>query len=71
MQLIPDWKWRAPRLRSVQLAVLSAVLSAVEFALPFVAPQKPSGWFALGAMLVAIAAALARLYQQPKARRHE
>lgn len=69
MQFIPDWKWRAPRLTSVQLAVLSAVLSAVEFALPFVAPEKPSGYFAAAAVVVSIGAALARLVQQPKARR--
>lgn len=69
MQLIPDWKWRAPRLTSVQLSVLSAVLSAIEFGLPFMAPDKPSGWFALAAMIAALAAGIARIVAQPKARR--
>ena len=69
MQLIDDWKWRAPRLTSVQLSLLASVLGALEFALPFIAPVQPNGWFALAAVVVSLAAAVARLIAQPKATR--
>lgn len=64
-QLIDDAKRLAPRLWSVRLALLASVLSAVDVALPYLAPAYPSRGFALLAVLVGIAAALARLVAQP------
>jgi len=55
--------WR--KLWSVRLALLSALLSAVELALPYVAPSVPSRMFAAAALLVALAAGVARLVSQP------
>lgn len=66
MRLLDDWQRLARRAWSVRLAILSAGLSAVEFALPFVAPERPSGWFAGAAVLVSLAAAGARIVAQPR-----
>jgi len=43
MTLIDDWKFLAPRLWSVRLAVLSALLSAAEFAIPVRGPRRAVG----------------------------
>lgn len=66
MTLLDDWRRLVRRAWSVRLAVLAALLSAVEVALPFVAPERSSGWFALAALLVSLAAAYARIVAQPK-----
>lgn len=66
MKLLDNWPRLLRKAWSVRLALLAAVLSAVEFALPFVAPARASGWFALAALLVSLAAALARLVAQPR-----
>jgi hypothetical protein len=66
MRLVVDWPVLLRRAWSVRLAILSAGLSAVEFALPFLAPERPGGWFAGAAVLVSLAAAAARLVAQPK-----
>lgn len=66
MRLLDDWPRLIRRAWSVRLAILAAGLSAVEFALPFVAPERPSGWFAVAAALVSLAAAGARIVAQPR-----
>lgn len=66
MRLLDDWPRLIRRAWSVRLAILAAGLSAVEFALPFVAPDQPSGWFAVAAGLVSLAAAGARIVAQPR-----
>ncbi|GHC72527.1 hypothetical protein GCM10007320_08460 [Pseudorhodoferax aquiterrae] len=66
MKLLDDWPRLVRRAWSVRLAILSAGLSAVEFALPFVAPERPSGWFAGAAVVVSLAAAAARIVAQPR-----
>lgn len=66
MRLLDNWRALLTKAWSVRLAALAAVLSAVEFALPFVAPSRSSGWFALAALLVSLAAAVARLVAQPR-----
>lgn len=66
MKLLDNWPRLIKRAWSVRLAILSASLSAVEFALPFVAPTQPSGWFAGAAVLVSLAAAAARIVAQPR-----
>jgi hypothetical protein len=63
---VSNWRAVLRRAWSVRLAVLAAVLSAVEFALPFVAPERPSGLFAGAAVLVSLAAAAARIVAQPR-----
>lgn len=66
MTLLADWRRLVRRAWSVRLAVLAALLSAAEFALPFIVPDRPSGWFAGAAVLVSLAAAYARIVAQPK-----
>lgn len=69
MKLIDDWKWRAPRLTSVQLSLLASVFAAIEMSMPYIAPENPNRWFALASIVVSIGAAVARIIAQPKARR--
>lgn len=66
LSLLPDWALILRRSWTVRLSVISAGLSAAEFALPYVAPAKSSGTFALLALLVSVSAALARVVAQPK-----
>lgn len=68
IQLIEDWWTLAKKAWSIRLAIASAVLTAAEVAVPYVAPQTPSGLFAAGAGLLSLAAAWARLVSQPKMR---
>lgn len=66
MTPVQNWPRVLRKAWSVRLAILSAGLSAVEFAMPFLAPERPSGWFAGAAVLVSLAAAGARLVAQPR-----
>ena len=66
MHLLDNWRDLLRKAWSVRLAILSAGLSAMEFALPFVAPEQPSGLFAGAAVLVSLAAAAARVVAQPR-----
>lgn len=66
MNLLWNWRTVAKQAWSFRLTILAALLSAAEFAMPFIAPEKPSGIFAAAAALVSIAAAAARLFSQPK-----
>lgn len=63
-KLIPNWKRVAKWSLSFWLSILASVLSALQFALPFVAPQKPSLAFAGSACVVALSAAAVRLIYQ-------
>lgn len=64
--LLPDWVTVMKSSWTVRLAFLSALLSALEFGLPYIAPTKNSGWFALLATVVSLLAAIARVVAQPK-----
>lgn len=70
MNLIDDARHVWHRLWSVRLALLSALLSAAEFALPLipdaVADMVGRGKFAAAAMIVSLAAGVARVVSQPK-----
>lgn len=65
-ELIPNWKRVARLSLSFWLSILASVLGAVEFALPFMAPTIPSRRFAAAACLVALGAAVSRLFLQRK-----
>lgn len=66
MRLLGNWLALLRRAWSIRLAVIAALLSAAEFALPFIAPDRASGWFAGAALLVSLAAAAARIVAQPR-----
>ena len=66
MKLLWNWRSVVKRAWSVRCTFAACVLSAIEFALPFVAPREPSGWFAAAAALCGIAAVIARLMPKPK-----
>ena len=65
MKLIDNARKVILKAWSIRLALISALLSATEVALTYVAPERPSGLFALGAFVVAIAAAISRIIAQP------
>ena len=65
MKLIDDVK-DAPQFWSLRLSVVAAALSAVEVALPLFETVVPTGVFASLSMLVAVAAAVARVVKQEK-----
>jgi uncharacterized membrane protein len=64
ISLIPNAKVLWPKLWSVRLAALAAVLSGMEVGLPFLMPDAPSRLFSALAMLIAVAAAGARVVAQ-------
>lgn len=66
MKLISNWQRVARKAWSIKFILLSGALSAIEFALPFVAPVQPSGWFAGAAALVSVAAFVSRFIAQPR-----
>lgn len=65
-KLLPNWKCVARRSFSFWLSLLASVLGAIEFALPFMAPTVPSRGFAAAACMVALSAAVSRLFLQRK-----
>lgn len=65
-RLVPNWKRVACRSMSFRLSILASVLGAMQFAIPFVAPEKPSIAFAAAACVVALGAAITRLILQPR-----
>lgn len=69
MRLIDDAGRLWHRLWSVRLSLLAAGLGAVDAAMPFLAPEHASRRFAAATAVVALAAGIARLVSQPKARR--
>jgi membrane protein YdbS with pleckstrin-like domain len=66
MALIQDARRVWFRLWSVRLALASAVLSAAEVTVNYLAPDHPTPAFAAGAGVVALLAAVARIWAQPK-----
>lgn len=69
MRLIDDAGKTWHRLWSVRLSLAAGLLGAVDAALPFVAPEHASWRFAALTAGVSLAAAVARLVQQPRAHR--
>lgn len=65
MPLIKDWKRKFPRLWSVRLALLAGVLSGIEAGFNLYATGS-TPIIALGAMVVSLSAAVARIVAQPK-----
>jgi len=68
--MIEDWKKQFPRLWSVRLALLAALLSAVEVAMNVWLTGKPP-LIVLGACVVSLSAAIARVIAQPKVRNED
>ena len=66
MQLIDNWLAVAKKAWSSRLAWLSAILSAIEVVLPYCTGLVPPGTFAILAVVVSAAAAIARLVAQPE-----
>lgn len=66
MQLIDDWKKKAPKLWSIRLGLLAGLLSGAEVVLPLFADLAPRGWFAVASFVLTVAALVARLVAQPK-----
>ncbi len=70
MKLLDNWAEVVRRAWSVRLAILSAILGAVEIGVQFLAATHQTPWFAMGAAITSLAAALARIVAQPKAFEH-
>lgn len=66
MRLIEEWEIVALHAWSMRCIYLATVLNAICFAMPFVAPGKPSWIFAGLAFLVNMGAGYLRLRSQPK-----
>lgn len=66
MKLITNWKAVVTRAWSMRLVVLSAILSGAEVALPLFDDAFRRGTFALLAVAVSLAAAIARVVAQPE-----
>ena len=70
VRLIAEWDIAVRRFWSFRLSILSAILSCAEVVTQAWQPKSvPSGAFAAVAVLVSLAAALARIIAQPKAYR--
>lgn len=69
MKLITNWKAVVTRAWSMRLVMLSAILSGAEVALPVFDDAFRRGTFALLAVLVSLAAAVARVIAQPELRK--
>lgn len=65
MKLRRDWRYLLNRAWSIKLAILSAVLGAIEISLPLFNEIAPRNIFAVLSMLVAVAAAVVRMLNQP------
>lgn len=66
--LIEDWDRAVKKFWSFRLAILSAILSAGELAVQVWQPTWiPNGTFTVLAMVVSLAAGIARIVAQPKA----
>lgn len=66
MNLIDNWKAVATKAWSMRLVLLSAILSGAEVALPLFDDAFRRGTFALLAVIVSVAAAIARVVAQPE-----
>jgi hypothetical protein len=65
MQLVQNASEVAKKAWSIRLALLAAILSAIETAMQLFNPADFGPWFGAAAMVVGIAAALARIVAQP------
>lgn len=68
MKLITDWKRVLRRAWSVKFSLLATALTGVAAALPVFMDRVPPTWFLLLCTLVPLAAAVARLVDQPRMR---
>lgn len=66
--LIDDASKVARRAWSMRLIYVSILLGAVDMAMPYFEPEQPSRAFGALAMIVSVAAGVARLVAQPKMR---
>lgn len=70
VKLIEEWDIAVKRFWSFRLSLLAAILSTAEIVMQVWQPKGiPSGTFAALAVMVSLAAALARIIAQPKAYR--
>jgi membrane protein YdbS with pleckstrin-like domain len=65
MQMIDDWRWLWARLWSVRLSLVAGLLSAIETGMNLYATGS-APVIVVVAMVVSLAAAVARLVAQPK-----
>jgi hypothetical protein len=65
VKLIEDAATVARGAWSMRMIYASVVLGAVDVAMPFFAPEQPSGIFGVLSVLVGIAAGVARVVSQP------
>ena len=68
MNLVPNWKRVLRRAWSVKFSLLATTLTGLAAALPAVMDMVPPTWFLLLCTLVPLAAAVARLVDQPRMR---
>jgi len=66
MKLLPDWKRVLRRAWSVKFSLLATALTGAAAALPVFMDQVPPTWFLLLCTFVPLAAAVARLVDQPR-----
>lgn len=68
MKLIADWRHVLKHAWSVRLTVMTAALGGLELGLPVFADSIPHGPFLVLTIVVAVAAAVSRVVEQPKMR---
>lgn len=66
VKLVPEWPVVLRKAWSVRLQLIAAAFGAVELLVQLLTPYDPSGWFVAMAVLVNIAATIARIVAQPK-----
>jgi membrane protein YdbS with pleckstrin-like domain len=71
VKLLKDWAHIARRAWSVRFALLSALLGGAEIAVQFLAATHQTPYFAMGAALTSVLAAVSRIVAQPKAFQHD
>lgn len=64
MKLSHEWKRVIKRAWSFRLAILAALLSATEVGIQILAAERPSPYFAAGAAIAGLFAAVARIISQ-------
>jgi hypothetical protein len=64
MRLVENWRAVLQRAWSVRLLVAAGALSGLEIALPYLAPETPSGLFAGLSALATMGAFIARIVAQ-------
>lgn len=64
MHLVSNWAFILKRAWSIRLILLAGVLSGAEIALPYMAPETPSGLFAGLSALATAGAFISRIVAQ-------